>query len=455
MIHRDIRYSQKISWIKSLGDITVFLLLISAFLIVAMPKVPFFLIKNTFPWLEIFVIAITLRYGLLSGFIFTFGIFVITMVFTGSYSLYAFQNGSLFVGYLVTVIMCAEFRTYWTRKDSILVERNNYLSRQFEKLVYQFSMLQLSHDRLEQSLISKPISLRQALQELNELLIKKENGELTPAIASRYLQLLAYYCNMERAGLYLFKQGQLENLPIASFGLKEIELQKSPLIAACIENTNTMYFSVTSLKVNQYGSYIAAVPFKNSEGHLLGLLLIQEMPFLSFSDETLEQLSLLLSYVADSYSDVHETHAIIERYPFCPPAFASELIQLVYCAKKFDIESTLFVFYISAGKYADVILNEIQQQKRGLDLMFSYQKDNIIMCCVLLPLTSMSLSNLYLDRIRNLLLDRHKIRFHEEDNHITYNQIGLLKAHDGLTLLGDIFGELVEENISVNLSPSA
>ncbi|NNM59038.1 MAG: hypothetical protein HKM04_04420 [Legionellales bacterium] len=448
---RDIRYSQKVSWIKSLGDISVFLILIAAFWIIMMPKAPTFLIKNTFPWLEIFVLAITLRYGLASGLIFIFGIFGITMLFTHHYNLHAFQNGSLFVGYLVSVILCAEFKTYWSRKDSILVERNNYLSRQFEKLVYQFSMLQLSHDRLEQSLISKPVSLRQALQELSQLLSQKEGGELTSSIASRYLQLLAYYCNMERAGLYLLQHGQLAETPIASFGLEDVNLQKSPLIDACLENENTVYFSVTSLKFDQYGAYIAAVPFKNSEGHLMGVLLIQEMPFLSFSDETLEQLSLLLSYVADSYSDVHESHAIIERYPFCPSSFAFELIQLIYCAKKFDIESTLFVFHIQSKKYSSVILNEIQQQKRGLDLMFSHEKNDVIICCVLLPLTSINLSNLYLDRIRNLLSERHNIRFHEDDNYITYNQIGLLKVQDGLTLLGEIFGELVEENLSVDL----
>lgn len=437
----ELQKLKKLPFARSALDIGLLLFYITIIWLVLTPKSPGLLIQNNFPWMEIVVIAISLRYGFAITVIFITGLMLIGIQFSQALEFSAANSASIFVGYTITALICSEFKDLWARRINSMAESNQYLARQFEKIVYHFTMLQISHERLEQSFISKPISLREALKNLYNIQVENLNKKLTEPLANRYMQLLATYCSLEKAALYMLVDGELAKYPIASVGMVDTELKEDSLIKYCIEERNTLYYTINSLSEKQYEHYLAAIPFQNSEHQLLGVLLIEDMPFLSLNEGTLEQLSMLLGYIADNYSEVIEARDILKQYPSCPALFASELIKLVSAARKFKLDSTLVIYKISqSNKMKDDVIKLIEQQKRALDLSFWCENEKYYILTMLLPLTSLQFSDVYLNRINDFTQEH--LKHSLEQLNIEVQQLNLLKYESSLTIMEEIYGEL-------------
>ncbi len=437
---------KKRTWF-SVGDIALLLIYIALFWALITPKTPGFLLTNSFPWLELIVILVSLRYGFGLSLIFLVGLMFLTYSFSDTLHLSLKTSASLFVGYAISALICSEFKRYWDNRIKQFNERNSYTHQELEKLVYQYAILQISHQRLEESLINKPVSLREALTNINKLLASSsEEPVLTPEIAYRYLQLLAYYCSLEKASLFLMEEANLSINPIASIGMENEPLIDDILIEKCLKTKQTVYAAVNTLTPNEFSNFLAVVPFKNSQHDVLGLLVIKDMPFLNLTHDTLQQLSMLLAYIADSYSEIKISHTIAKLYPLCPRSFISTLIRMHYCAYSFDLDSTLFLFTIQ-GEKSEETLKIFLQQKRGLDCAFHLTRDGLIFFVILLPLTSLTLGNLYINRLRNILQSQLDIVLNEGE--IKYTQIAIQKAPTSLDIVKELFDEMDAESLSV------
>lgn len=435
----ELQHLKKQPFLRSILDITILLFYVFIFWMLFTPKAPGFLIKNQFPWMEIFVIAIALRYGFFVSLIFIAGLITIGLNFSPQQEELALNtSASLFVGYTVTALICSEFKEFWQRKIERLTQSNRYLEQRFENLMYKHASLQLSHERLEQSLIEKPMSLREALRQINDLHLKEKS--FTPQLVERYLLLLASYCALESAALFLFLDEKLLSTPIAKIGKCNTLYPKDILVTQCIKEKKALYFAVNKLEPQQHSHYLAVVPFKNSEQTLLGILVIEDLPFIHLHEANLSQLHLFLSYIADQHSLVSTSAAILTRYPSLSAFFITELIRLLHIAKTFSVDSTVVIYEFAQNiPHIDEIIETILKQKRGLDLSLHLSEKNTLKLYIVLPLTSKHLAQRYLARITALLHKKFGVNLGE--THFYYQSISLLKYKDIFKLFDTLIPE--------------
>jgi hypothetical protein len=69
-----------------------------------------------------------------------------------------------FLGGFILVLLTGEFSGLWMRRVRRAETLSNYLDERLERLTEQYYLLRLSHDRLEQELLTRPLTLRDALE---------------------------------------------------------------------------------------------------------------------------------------------------------------------------------------------------------------------------------------------------------------------------------------------------
>ena len=71
-----------------------------------------------------------------------------------------------FLGGLLMTMVCGEYSGNWRTRLRRTSEINAYLEDRIERITKRLYLLRLSHDRLEQDLLSRPTTLRDAITEL-------------------------------------------------------------------------------------------------------------------------------------------------------------------------------------------------------------------------------------------------------------------------------------------------
>ncbi|MGP1684403.1 MAG: PelD GGDEF domain-containing protein, partial [Giesbergeria sp.] len=120
-----------------------------------------------FPWSWLAPVILALRYGPLPG-LGGAGVLLVgwLAVNVGHYD--AFPQ-LFFLGGLILVMLVGEFSSLWQARTRRAETLQLYLDQRLEHLVRQYYLLRLSHDRLEQELIGRPMSMRDALSTLQEV----------------------------------------------------------------------------------------------------------------------------------------------------------------------------------------------------------------------------------------------------------------------------------------------
>ena len=311
----------------------------------------------------------------------------------------------------------------------------DYIQDRIENISNSYNMLSFSHDRLEQSLISKPVTLRSALEQLQQLL-SNSSKELTPEIADLYLQQLAYYCSLEVAGLYLFDRDKLNSNPIAKIGKVKSFEQNDILVQQCLEKGVTTYIAVNQLDSNDQSQYLAVAPFKSSDNQLLGLLAVEEMPFLALTEDTLKTLAMLLSYFADSIVEKNIGEKILKKFPSCPLQFAEEIFKLKNLQKHVNVDSAVVCWYFSADPQRDNYIFKIEQQRRGLDSLWRTKNKEREVLLILMPISDQSTVAGYEHRISNLLQEEFGVTVGQKTISMAYRQLSAYK--NPLTLIEEL-----------------
>ncbi len=385
------------------------------------PKDPLF-VHAFFPWIWFLPIMIALQHGRLCA-----GIATTLVVFTMLYTLYALLYSwdsyqSWFLGGITLTFICAEYHGLWLSRQHGLRERSNYLDTRLESLSRAYGILRLSHDTLEESLIIKPATLRQAFMSLREILAAA-GGKMNATIAMQYMELLAYQAGLDSAALYLYKNKHWEMDAIACVGKNKPLKRDDVLIKRCLANKETSYLALNILEENQTSEYLAVLPMQTADGHLLGLLTITEIPFLLLNDETLEKLTLMLAYIADEAWAASHAEKLQKIYPDCPAMFASELFKLKHLWQLADVDSAIVVFYLEPSDVRDDVIFFLIKERRALDIIWETKRGESIILIILMPLTERSMLSSYITRIQELLWQRKKIRLDEKSVQFEQRQL--------------------------------
>lgn len=326
---------------------------------------PFF-IKAEFPWLWFGPLLVALRYGIAPALtsvalvaLFWFGAVALGLV-AGVFPLHFMLGGALLA------LLAGQFSSSWATRLRRSDQLSRHASERFQQLSRAYFMVRHSHDRLEQNLVSRPVTLRQAMMELRRILLER-GGEVGPELATELMVILAHYCSLSSAAIYAVQQGRPATVPLAQCGQGAVCDPDDLLVRSALESGTTAYQAANRLGRSQQSSYLVVAPLCTSSGRVLGLVLVSDMPFMALHRETLQILGVLLAYAADHIEAVEIAGNLITIYPDCPTVFGAELVKMTHLKRDLDVVSTLVVISLHPGPRLEELCLILERQQRGLD----------------------------------------------------------------------------------------
>ncbi len=346
----------------------------------------------SFPWTWFAPIILALRYGPLAG-LGGAGILLAAWLVlnVGHYEDFPKLH---FLGGLILVMLVGEFSSLWLARTRRAETMQIYLDQRLEHLTHQHYLLRLSHDRLEQDLISRPMSMRDALR-----LLQGQSGEPAASSAQALLRLLAQYCQLESAAFHRLTGGLPDHIPVACIGTADNLRTGDPLVAQALEMQRLCHVAQASEEMQQRTRYLIAAPAIDLNGEVLGLLTVEEMPFFALQDETLQTINLLLSYYADGLTAQALAEPILADFPDCPPPFAFEMQRLWHLRQTTRITSVIVALeFRQRAVEADLPL-QIMRLRRGLDEYWLLAQEHGLTLATLMPLGDHAAAEGYIARL--------------------------------------------------------
>ena len=393
----------------------------------------------SFPWIWFAPLLLSLRYGPFPGLA---GAAVLLVAWIGLNA--AGWPGSsefpklYFLGGLILVMVSGEFSSLWVARARRAETTQVYLDQRLEYVTHQYYLLRLSHDRLEQDLISRPVSMREALTTLRQITLEK--GDALPG-ADALMRLFAQYCQLEVAALHPRERvanararhaaDGLAAAPVAVLGQPAPIDFKDPLVMRALEGNSMWHVQKPDEGADNLqkkpGSaagkppsrYLIVAPLVTYDGESVGLLTVERLPFFALHGETLQTLELLLGYYTDGLAMRRLAEPVRAARSDCPPEFASELARLSRVARDSDIASLIVALEFvepeappvrdetaSAGASAGPVgigdmPEQIQRQKRMLDVNWLIRDADgrRVVLVTLMPLAGEAAAEGYLARI--------------------------------------------------------
>jgi hypothetical protein len=342
-----------------------------------------------FSWAWLAPVILALRYGPLPG---LGGTFVLLagwlLLHTGD--VHDFPQVH-FLGGFILVMLVGEFSSLWQARTRRAEINHAYVEQRLEHLVRQYYLLRLSHDRLEQELIGRPMSMRDALAALHDV-------DSSEAGAQAVLRLLAQYCQLESAALYSVHDDQLAPAPLAAIGSMPALLAHDPLLAQALQTNKLCHVSQVATR-QPSSQYLVAAPLLDLGGNLYGMLLVHEMPFFSLQEETLQTINLLLGYYTDGLSTTALAAPVLAAVPQCPADFAFEAQRLAHVQRSTRIASVIVVLSFLPRASERDLPRQILHLRRALDEAWLHQGSAREVLAVLMPLGSQASAQGYVARI--------------------------------------------------------
>lgn len=348
-----------------------------------------------FPWSWLAPVILALRYGPLAGLggacVLLAGWLAINL---GRYD--AFPQ-MFFLGGLILVMLVGEFSSLWQARTRRAENVQLYLDQRLEHLVRQYYLLRLSHDRLEQELIGRPMSMRDALSTLQNIGAPDQNPEEGAQIL---LRLLAQYCQIESAALYAVRGESVEPNAVARIGNATPLSASDPLVQQAVETRKLCHIS-QALAHEQKSAYLAVAPLLDLGGDLYGVLVIDEMPFFSLQDENLQTINLLLGYYTDGLAVQALSRPILEQLPDCPADFAFEAQRLAHIHHSTRVPSVIVALEFLPRAIDNGLPEQIQRLKRELDEDWLIEGAHRHVLAMLMPLGDASTAEGYINRLES------------------------------------------------------
>jgi polysaccharide biosynthesis protein PelD len=356
-----LRFPKLVPWLETLG-LTLIVPLAGTLL---NKNDPLFT-RAEFPWLWFGPLLVALRYGIapalssVSLLALLWLVFSLTGLLNGVFPLHFILGGALIS------LIAGQFSSIWSTRLRRSDQLSRHASERFQQLSRAYFMVRHSHDRLEQNLVSRPVTLRQAMMELRRLLADG-GGLISKKLAGELMVILAHYCSLSSAALYGVEDGEPAMEPLAQCGKGAPCQPNDLLLRSALESGTTAYQTANRLSDSQRSCYLVVAPLRTSSGQILGLLLVSDMPFMALHRETLQILGVLLAYAADQVEAVGIAKDIIIVYPDCPAVFGSELVKMTHLQRDLDIVSTLIVIKLQPGPHLNELCEILERQQRGLD----------------------------------------------------------------------------------------
>ncbi len=383
------------------------------------PADPFF-IHNAFPWTWLVPLLVALRYGLGPALL---SAVIIAIAFAATHS-YASVNQYLyrvyFLGGFILTLLCGEFSALWSARVRQSEQLYHYAEERLEMLSTTYFMTRVSHDRLEQNLISKPATMRGAMEDLRSL-ISRHKGQLDHESCSELLQILSQYCSLQSAAIFPVRHHKsreglmamlvhadvdtVDGEAIASVGVGFSFKKNDPMVELCVQDKQTKYYSVRDIDDDIHSEYLVTVPLHNEDGDLLAILCIKDLPFLALEVENLQVLTILVDYFSYNLWASKMGSRVLQAHPDCPPDFAGELEKLLLLKSRTNTNSALTALYLKSSPHRDDLIIQHKRQVRGLDFIWETSRGDTAIIISLMPFASSTSVEGFMLRVDKWLKD--------------------------------------------------
>jgi hypothetical protein len=180
------------------------------------------------------------------------------------------------------------------------------------------------------------------------------------------------------------------------------------MLAAALESGQLTHVqSEPFVEDDRPSRYVVCAPAVTSGGRLLGVLVAQRMPFTALTLETLQLVTVLLAYYADSIDHAEATRPVLVAYPRCPGDFALELVRMQRLLATAAIRSSLVAFVARDAQAASEWFARIDRLRRTVDVAWSHADGGLRVLLMLLPLTAQSGLDGYLERVGRSLREQY------------------------------------------------
>jgi len=345
------------------------------------------MLKNPLMPMTIVLAIITLFHGISSG---LFAITIIGIVMKFAYPEFHYEA---FLGQMVLVLIFGEFHYYWGRIISDHRTEMLFSKQKLNELSDAFYALKISHDQIEKSYIVKPMSIRNSIRLIKEEFYKQSNKKL---FFQKYMQMIEKNFNVKKAIIInIDENGTIEQLA-ASDNVNKFDT-KDPMFKDAMEKKTPIYLNEEKNQ-NSTSRYLAVIPAISNE-RIMGILAIEDMPFIAFNKDTLISITILTNYL---FVEEHKLTILKDIQNFLPEFendFRFEVHRLHIMSKNFGTQTTLMLFRSDDMLSVHIYIDLVKRHLRTLEVLNHVTISGVEVVAVLFPFSDISSVEGFLDRL--------------------------------------------------------
>lgn len=351
------------------------------------------ILNGQFSYILIILSIITLFHGFENGML---GVGIIAFAM---WYFYPSFNYVVFLSTLMMILILSEFHYYWTKRIREAEANAQYRNVKLNELSRAFYSLKISHDQLEKNYVTKPMSIRNSI-----LSIKEMNGDQKEKFNS-FLKLLEISFNVSVGSIaYKNETDSKKNTFIiiakTDDALSDIQLNDQ-LIEKALEMKKPVFISNDNIKQSKY---IAVIPTLQQD-NVIGILLIEKMPFMSFNRETLTSIAIISEYF---FNEIKKENVLMQDnrlQAISDEEYKYEYFRLFNLYKLHKIDSTSLVIKVNSELLAIKLYETIDKLLRSLDMVTLIEHKYLFYISILFPLADKAVSIGFLDRLLKHLHD--------------------------------------------------
>ena len=368
------------------------------------PEDPFF-VRSDFPWLIFASLLPALRYGFVYGF--TSAMLLIGLLGAATHwQKFGIETFPVkySIGLLFSAMLAGEFVDVWMKREARQRIVNSYQRMRLEEFTRSYHLLKVSHDRMEHRLAAGTVSLREALMGLRRrLMLQASEDTLNEESGGRILRLYADYVSIRMASLYpVDSSNNVINTPVATLGQSKINPDHEMVSLVLQEGCLVSVRDIIERQEIIENSPLAVVPLIDVNDRIHGLVIIEDMLFLSMQEENLRLLAVLGGQIGDMLS-LASTRSGIDAES---ARFVRETQRAILNQRQFGLNAMLVRLTLPTGEHGKEIETLLLRQRRGLDCIWVREHGSNKEIWLLMPLTGPLEYEGYQKRISQILRER-------------------------------------------------
>ncbi|WP_297443355.1 PelD GGDEF domain-containing protein [Sulfurimonas sp.] len=388
-------------------------------------------------YLIIILAIITLFHG------FENGLLAVGVVSLAMWFFYTpFPSIEFLVSLMMTMIF-SEFHYYWTKRIRELKVEADYKATKLDDLAKAFYTLKISHDQLEKNYVVKPMSIRNAIENIANTTKEIKTNNINKKNALYYEKFLALveksfsvnsalviYLDDNHHEDILSVENALVTYSTTAEKYPKEEIFNSYVVDKALNVKQPVYISdkagEPTLTSEQESHFLVAMPAVQNN-KVSAVLVVERMPFMSYNRENLISIAILLEYLAIEISKEHTLQMIDKITNVHDDTFTYEYNRLQYLKDMYNVDSSIMVLKISNELQTIKVHEKIIHMLRSLDMSTQVQHNKFHYIIILFPLSDKSSAQGFLKRLKHNIKNEKDKEF--ETMNFTMNQLELINSY--------------------------